>query len=155
MVREMRNLQIGDEIAVSWKRFSPVIGFTHRSPIASASYVQIRTESGHAVVATVAHMMYVIRDGQKVPTGIEEIIVGDEVPVVQDGRDETSVVISVKRINSVGLFNPHTLSGDIVVNGVLCSTYTKYVPMYTAHCLLAPIRAGYRIASLITTFQSR
>ena len=42
-----------------------------------------------------------------------------------------------------GLYNPHTLHGDVVVDGVLTSTYTGVVHPALAHALLAPLRQLY------------
>ena len=49
-----------------------------------------------------------------------------------------------------GLYNPHTMTGDIVVDGVLTSTYTDAVAPSLAHALLWPVRmlsdAGVQVA---------
>jgi hypothetical protein len=39
-----------------------------------------------------------------------------------------------------GLYNPHTMHGDIVVDGVHTSTYTDSVAPALAHALLWPVR---------------
>ena len=44
-----------------------------------------------------------------------------------------------------GLYNPLTLAGDIVVDGILASTYTKAVTPKMAHAALAPLRMMYEI----------
>jgi hypothetical protein len=66
-----------------------------------------------------------------------------------------------------GLYNPHTLNGDIVVNGVKTSSYTATVAPGLAHAALWPIRMlytlGYDIingafdhgSALITSFLPR
>ena len=53
-------------------------------------------------------------------------------------------VLSVGRVQKDGIFNPHTLQGDIVVDGVLTSTYTSAFSPTLAHVVLAPLRALYR-----------
>ena len=40
-------------------------------------------------------------------------------------------------------YNPHTLNGDIVVNGIKTSTYTAAVEPSLAHSLLWPVRMLY------------
>ena len=55
-----------------------------------------------------------------------------------------SYVIAVGSARKDGLYNPHTLQGDIVVNGVLTSTYTSAFSPVLAHLVFAPLRALYR-----------
>ena len=43
-------------------------------------------------------------------------------------------------VTDVGLFNPQTKHGDIVVDGVRVSTYTHAVHRNMAHAMLAPFR---------------
>jgi hypothetical protein len=50
----------------------------------------------------------------------------------------------VELVRGVGLYNPQTLHGDIVVDGVRASTYTEAVDPVFAHAVLAPVRAVYR-----------
>ena len=52
-------------------------------------------------------------------------------------------VVAVDRIKAVGLYNPHTLQGDLLVNGIVASSYTDAIPPYLAHSLLAPLRIMY------------
>ena len=42
-----------------------------------------------------------------------------------------------------GFYNPHTMTGDIVVDGILTSTYTDAVAPSLAHALLWPVRMLY------------
>ena len=44
-----------------------------------------------------------------------------------------------------GLYNPHTMDGDIVVNGIKTSTYTAAIEPSLAHSLLWPVRMLYRL----------
>jgi hypothetical protein len=44
-----------------------------------------------------------------------------------------------------GLYAPHTLNGDIVVNDFLVSTYTSALHPTVAHAGLAPVRGAYRM----------
>ena len=66
---------------------------------------------------------------------------GDNVTLASGRRAR---VISVGRVRKEGLYNPHTLHGDIVVDGVLTSTYTEAFSPALAHVVLAPLRALYR-----------
>lgn len=59
----------------------------------------------------------------------------------------TSVLVSsVSTVVSAGLVAPHTLHGDLVVDGYVVSTYTKAVnPRFAHHVLLAPVRLLYQL----------
>ena len=46
---------------------------------------------------------------------------------------------------ATGLYNPHTLNGDIMVNGVKTSTYTAAVAPTLAHAALWPVRMLYSL----------
>ena len=46
---------------------------------------------------------------------------------------------------STGLYNPHTLNGDIMVNGVKTSTYTAAIAPALAHAALWPVRMLYSL----------
>ncbi len=54
--------------------------------------------------------------------------------IATDGYEVSVVAVSQERGN--GLFNPHTLQGDIVVNGIKASSYTAVVAPTPAHSLL-------------------
>ena len=45
----------------------------------------------------------------------------------------------------VGLYNPHTMDGDIVVDGTVTSTYTAAVAPSLAHAVLWPVRMLYAL----------
>ena len=67
--------------------------------------------------------------------------IGDNVTLA-DGK--ASAVVAIAAVRKEGLHNPHTLQGDIVVNGVLASSYTSAFSPTLAHVVLAPLRALYR-----------
>lgn len=53
-------------------------------------------------------------------------------------------LVAVAAVRDVGLYNPHTASGVVVVDGVIVSCYTAAVRAAAAHALLAPVRAAVR-----------
>lgn len=77
-------------------------------------------------------------------------VVGD---VVMLGDGSGTEVASVDRnVNARGLYNPITTSGDIVVDGLLASTYTTAVEPGISHAILTPWRAMYEWCGLDATF---
>lgn len=83
------------------------------------------------------HYLYV-NDGRLVQAGL--VKVGDFL----ETADGTPAVITGKTVvHAIGLYNPHTLHGDILVNGFRTTTYTNALSPLLAHALLAPVRALY------------
>lgn len=52
-------------------------------------------------------------------------------------------IVSIERVTEIGLHNPQTLDGNIVVNGIVATTYTEAILPPIAEALLAPVRASY------------
>eukprot|EP00178_Gracilaria_changii_P027095 TRINITY_DN842_c0_g1_i1.p4 TRINITY_DN842_c0_g1~~TRINITY_DN842_c0_g1_i1.p4 ORF type:complete len:464 (-),score=100.27 TRINITY_DN842_c0_g1_i1:11428-12819(-) len=142
-IKTMEALELGDRVKVASGKFSPVFMFSHRMGTVSYNFVRLTTASGESLTLTKGHYLYV--NGQM--AAAESVRVGDSV------ETETGL-ISVSAIDSVvsrGLYNPQTVSGDIIVNGVKASTYTTAVETKTAHSLLLPLRAAFRFAGMTTS----
>lgn len=141
----MDQLRVGDRVRVSKTEFSDVYMFSHRDADASDEYY-LRIEAGQAsVTMTAGHFVYVHRRGvdrDVVPAlGVK---VGDKVQVSNGSWRSVS---SISRVSSRGLYNPHTLHGDIFVDGVLVSTFTLTVSSRIL-ALLAPLRAVYNAGAV-------
>jgi hypothetical protein len=64
--------------------------------------------------------------------------------IATDGSEVSAVAVSQER--NTGLFNPHTLQGDIIVNIVkTSSSYTAVVAPTLARSLLWPVRMQYSL----------
>lgn len=129
----MRDLQVGDMVLDEFGSYSPIYMFSHRSPSVRTEFMDIRTNNGERLTLSPGH--YVIT-----PSGLrvaESLQVGDTVVT----RTGTAEVVRYERRLDIGLYNPHTLSGSIVVNGVVASVYTSCVQPNVAHALLVPLRA--------------
>jgi desert hedgehog len=139
--RRMDALAVGDRVLVAHKRFSDVFMFTHRQSAVRARFLTIHTASGHKIPATPGHYLYV--NGALVPAA--SVKTGDHM-TLESGA--TSAVVSVSQSVERGIYNPQTLHGDIVVNGVVASTYTTAVSPVIGHAWLAPLRALYTVFGL-------
>lgn len=131
--KTMEDLSIGDRVAVRNGRFSPVFMFTHKLSDTEHAFVTLRTASGARLALTAGHYLYA--NGALVAAG--GVRVGDELAL---GGGGSSAVVAVRRATARGLYNPQTVAGDVVVDGVLASTYTTAVEPALAHALLAPFR---------------
>jgi Hint module len=128
------SISIGDVVRVGPSAFSPVFIFTHKVSSLQSEFVSLETVGGAYVRLTEGH--YIYANGALVAAGL--VRAGDAL-VTRDGGED--VVVRVRRVTGVGLFNPQTVHGDIVVDGVLVSTYTMAVEPGFAHAMLAPLRA--------------
>jgi uncharacterized surface protein with fasciclin (FAS1) repeats len=132
----MAQLLAGHEVKAAADEHSPVFLFTHRQLDGLHEFVRIESESGHALSLSANH--YVYANGKL--AAADAVRVGD----VLSTLDGASRVRRVGTVMERGLVAPHTLHGDIVVNGVRASSYTRSVHPRVAHVLLAPVRAVVR-----------
>lgn len=127
----------GDSIKTDADAHSPVYLFSHRQLAGEHEFVRVEAESGHVITLSANHYLYV--DG--LLAAADTVRVGDVLATL-DGPSR------VKRTNVVreqGLFAPHTMQGDIVVNGIKASTYTRALHPTVAHVVLAPLRVLARM----------
>lgn len=134
---QMDQLKVGDKVRVSATEFSEVYYFSTSMAAAETTSKFIKVVAGNATLQlTPGHYLYV----NGALTTAEKVQVGDMV-VLASG--EKASITEVGSSWAGGLYNPHTLHGDVVVNGVLTSTYTEAVHPTLAHALLSPLRAMY------------
>lgn len=145
--KSMDQLVIGDKVRVGPKEFSEVYYFSSEMPETTSKFVSIAT-SKNTLHLTQGHYLYV--NGELVQA--KTVKVGD---VITTANGTKEPVTSVDAKWAPGLYNPHTMTGDIVVDGVLTSTYTDAVHPTLAHALLMPLRQMYTAgASFGPTFQA-
>ncbi len=132
----MDELAVGDSVQVSSGVYSKVFAFSHRLPAAVSTFVHLKMSSGAELMATPGHYIYA-NDGLLAAGAVRP---GD---IVHLASGEVSRVSSVRQEKSMGLFNPQTLHGDIVVDGVRASTYTTAVEPEFAHASLSVLRCSY------------
>lgn len=134
-VKNLDQLEVGDKVRVGSNEFSEVYFFSTQLPESSTKFVKIVTDTA-VLSLTSGHYLYA--NGEL--TLAEDVKVNDIV-VLSNGTKA-----NVKQVDSSwanGLYAPHTLNGDIVVDGVLVSTYTDAVHPQLAHALLSPLRTMY------------
>jgi Hint module len=137
----MNSLKIGDRVRVGATEFSTIFMFTHKDSSSINEFVRLKLASGVSVEATSGHYMPV--NGGLTSAG--SVTIGDVMTVANGAR---SPVVDISRVFRSGLFNPQTLEGNIVVDGILASTYTQAVDAQVAHALLSPLRFLYRLGAL-------
>jgi Hint module len=149
--RLMSELAIGDRVAVGpGNGYSDIFMFTHKVEHVINTFIRVATESGSVVTATPGHYFPVAGRGLVPASSIQ---VGDAMQEGTTGR--WTAVISTTLVEATGLYNPQTIHGDIVVDGIVASTYTTAVGPQVAHGLLAPLRALYSWVSISVTMFER
>jgi hypothetical protein len=143
--KQMHELAPGDKVHVGKGKYSEVYFFSTQLEAATAKFVSLSTgASATPLLITANHYLYVngeLKTAKTVKTGdLLTLANGDEAKVT-----------AVKEAYAPGLYNPHTLNGDIVVDGVLTSTYTDAVDPTLAHALLLPLRQMYALGSSFGT----
>lgn len=129
----MRDLRVGDRVLDDSGGYSPVYMFSHRTSTARAQFVRIHTDNDHILTLSPGHYV-------RTPIGLATaaaIRMGDTV-FTTSGK---ALVKRTERTWARGLYNPHTISGNLAVDGVVASVYTSAVEPGVAHALLVPVRA--------------
>jgi hypothetical protein len=139
---QMEELRVGHRVHVGQGIFSDVFMFTHRCRQSYKQFHVIKTTSGHNLTVTGDHYLYT--NDMKLVSA-ESLRKGDSL-MLEDGN--MSKISSVSFEWLYGLYNPHTLHGDIVVDGVRASTYTSRITPSFAHSILALFRTLYRLINL-------
>ena len=120
------------------KEYSDVFMFTHRLTSANAEFVHIHTAGKHSLMLTPNHYLYV--NGRMAVAST--VRVGDKLKTKEGAAIE---VVAVRTTYAEGLFSPNTLDGDIVVDGIVVSTYTSDINPSLAHAALWPVRLAYQL----------
>lgn len=176
-------LKIGHVVAAGINgETDTVIGFTHASPYERTRMVQLTTQDNRTLVASSGHFVYVERvhctaygtacsssenrDGTSESSldgmnkaqcwqtkKAEAVQVGDRLIDAKNGVPK--FVTKTQFVHEEGLYNPQTLSGNLVVNGFVVTTFTTAVrTSQTGHALMTPWRLWHRIRYLYTTRSS-
>lgn len=132
---------LGDEILCrNDQEYSPVIGFSHKDESIVTKFREVKLDSGNVLRATHGHYVYKQTESKELDLVLMgDVKIGDSMIL---GNGSESRVVNVKDVMDHGLYNPHTACGDIVVNGIMVSSYTVTIKPFGAHAVLAPLRAS-------------
>lgn len=147
----MTELRIGDRVAVEPKtdakhitQHSPIILFSHRLTPSSTlfPFLNITLDNSASLLISDNHYVYVDHSALMLPARL----VRQRTHRVRIADGSLRRVMKVRRTFARGLYAPQTAHGDIVVDGVVVSTYTTDVhPTFAHHVLLAPVRLAHRL----------
>jgi uncharacterized protein YjbI with pentapeptide repeats len=138
-VVRMDQLAHSDRVAVGGGAHSDVFFFGHRNADASGLFVRIEStlNSAGPLFISPGHYLYV---NGKLATA-DTVRIGDKLRG-PDNKDNVAV-LTIAHEERTGLYAPASLHGDLLVDGIVVSSYTDVMHPTTAHNLLAPIRWLY------------
>ena len=136
----MQDLKIGMQVLVGKDTYSPVIAWTHQDNNIHYPFVKVTTKNENIIRLTKGH--YIYADNQLMTARNLKIGMTLKTATAQD-----DMIIKIEKEYGRGLYNPQTAHGDIVVDGIIATTYTNTITPNTAHALLAPIRAAFCAAN--------
>ena len=122
--KPMRDLQLGDAVLDGAGGFSPVYFFSHADAAVAAPFVRLELATSGATL-TLSPDHYV--DVRGAPVYAKDVRVGDALARWTGARFEADVVANATNVVAEGLYNPYTLSGTIVVDGVLASCHSSWI----------------------------
>uniref|UniRef100_A0A7S1TGT8 Hint domain-containing protein n=1 Tax=Compsopogon caeruleus TaxID=31354 RepID=A0A7S1TGT8_9RHOD len=148
MKKALYEVKEGDRVLSSNGHFSEVFFFSHR--IVEDRYFDFLQVETPTTTLTVSgnHLIYT----KKGLVSARSLSPTDQV-VLKDGT--TAPILSIREVRALGLLNPHTLDGTLVVDGVLTSCLTTSVPSKMASVLLVPIKFVYRLGLPPISFLSQ
>ena len=161
--KAIHDVRLGDRVMVA--RADGSLGYeevylnTHKDSVSSAPYVELALASGRSLTLSPRHFIPVAAGpasawAEQVAKGANEIAVGDIVwSRADDGQMVPDEVAAVRTTVAVGAYNPLTMNGTIVVDGVVASAHSDWfldgvvsadaqTKVYQA--ILAPVRVAYR-----------
>ena len=160
----MKDVRIGDRLQVVMPdgslRYEDVYLLTHNDPGVAGSYLELALASGQRLTLSPRHFIPIAPVAgagweSRVLKGANEIEVGDIVwHQGSDGAMLPTTVTGITATLGTGAFNPLTLSGTIVVDGVVASAHSDWFldgvvsadlqgQIYQA--MFAPVRGIYHV----------
>lgn len=148
----MDSLQIGDSVLIADGTYSQIYSFGHKATSTLTKYLQICTsdmDPDHPLEISSDHLIYTFGSTNTVPNLVaaRNLDVGESLLNV---NGTASTVLWIRTVERKGAYSPLTKSGNLLVNGVLASSYVSrrwvhdYVSgealHYLQHAATGPLR---------------
>ena len=133
--------------------FQEVFMFTHQSHQVAA-HVTVHTKSGNRLTLTPDHYLPTRQSCSKFPiaklVAAGKLAIGDEIQIANMTSIGWSAVVAIASGMAPGLFNPHTVAGTIIVDGIVASCFPNTLPPHTMYhsIVTAPFRLLYTVIPL-------
>ena len=125
--KRMDALKIGDSVQTADGTFSKVYSFGHKVASSTTKYLQVFSagmDNAHPLEISTEHLIYTHDASKNTPVLVAagDLRVGDSL-VTAHGSPST--ILWIREVQSQGLFSPITATGNLIVNGVLASSYVS------------------------------
>ncbi|XP_048239523.1 uncharacterized protein LOC124133516 isoform X3 [Haliotis rufescens] len=153
----MKDIRVGDRVLSLTDQgnidYSEVYLIIHSDEYRMNNYINISTTK-HYIQSSPDHHIYLVSDGTKHTVPAAQVKLADRVLIYNHEKTlfEEEVVTGLSTSTEIGVFAPLTMSGTIVVNGVLASCYVDCVPPRWAHPLLWPVRQLYCLSPSVSAW---
>jgi hypothetical protein len=121
-MQTIKSVSIGALLLTS-QGYAPVFLHGHQDGAAYTQMVRLVTDSNHTLTLTRDHYLPLAGGGH---ASAGRISVGDELLVQHGDGFVPSAVTSLDAVWEEGLWNPYTVTGDLVVGGVLASSHSSW-----------------------------
>lgn len=145
----IRDVQVGDTVRVVSKtgqvEWSQVCGWGHNEPSRVAPFLQITTQQ-HRITISQEHLISVVRNGGFEYVQAGKILKGMSILTCDPQLTGThaEVVQSIEFVQQTGVFAPFTMTGTIIVDGVVASCYADVKSHSVAHAAMKPMRTMFK-----------
>jgi len=149
--KKIKDLQIGDEVlAYNLEKGvhpSRIFGELYDDHETTVQIYEIETNSGRKIPVTAEHSLFVRRcltdDRKWSPKSAQQIQIGDCVPrfhTIDGGEVIEEAVTKIRVFDAIGIRQPVTETGTIIVDDVVVSCYDRVVNQDATHMALFPYR---------------
>ena len=109
--------------------FERVFMFSHSSE-ERMTHVTLTTQGNFSLSMTVGHYIWVTKARDSCPSIVRagDVHVEDAAWIYSSATIVADKIVAIAMEEKTGLYNPHTPSGSIVVNGVAALTFTETIP---------------------------
>lgn len=154
----MEKLSTGSQVLLNAQRSSQIVtsskvfAFTHRDSATISRFIQLTFSGEQATLGhlrlTAGHYIYRGRMSLLSSDPSIELVAACELRIgdlLFDASNQPLRVISINHTYARGLYAPHSMHGDLIVNGVRVSCYTTAVPPAIGSIALAPLRLLHNV----------
>ena len=106
-------------------------------------FLSITASNNQTIRLTPDHYIFVVRNETMLEIPSQGVEIGDGLVV---GKASILPVVAISLVKSQGLYNPYTMTGRIVVDGVLASCHSSAMLDGLFHKLGIPLSTGYQVA---------
>jgi hypothetical protein len=127
--KQMDHLRVGDRVLTADGTYADVYVLSHQEPEVSSQFIRLTLEDGRFLEASPQHFVKASSncDGVSVDARAKDVKVGACMFGMGAGEATTQLrVIENTPVWKKGIYNPFTLPGNLVVNGVVASSHSDW-----------------------------